>query len=129
MLANTALRCLEIEQVGEATVIRFTCRTILEDELIAVIGSQLASSVDTAERPPLRGVDPTAPLGKLVLAPRAEVAELAYAPVSKSGARKGVWVRVPPSALFSRDLFHQVPSHSEGSFRTGLTRLTMSSKS
>ena|GEM_PF-4983376 len=30
---------------------------------------------------------------------RAEVAELADAPVSKSGPRKGVWVRVPPSAL------------------------------
>ena len=29
---------------------------------------------------------------------RAEVAELADAPDSKSGARKGVWVRVPPSA-------------------------------
>src|SRR5438552_3403032 len=30
---------------------------------------------------------------------RAEVAELADAPDSKSGARKGVWVRFPPSAL------------------------------
>src|SRR6266545_3979391 len=29
---------------------------------------------------------------------RAEVAELADAPDSKSGARKGVWVRFPPSA-------------------------------
>src|SRR6266511_3971225 len=29
---------------------------------------------------------------------RAEVAELAYARDSKSGARKGVWVRFPPSA-------------------------------
>jgi hypothetical protein len=31
----------------------------------------------------------------------AEVAELADAPVSKSGPRKGVWVRVPPSAVAS----------------------------
>ena len=29
----------------------------------------------------------------------AEVAELADAPVSKSGPRKGVWVRLPPSAV------------------------------
>jgi hypothetical protein len=32
----------------------------------------------------------------------AEVAELADAPDSKSGARKGVWVRFPPSALQTR---------------------------
>src|SRR6266542_1401534 len=33
---------------------------------------------------------------------RAEVAELADAPDSKSGARKGVWVRFPPSALIGQ---------------------------
>ena len=30
---------------------------------------------------------------------RAEVAELAYAPVSKTGHRKVVWVQFPPSAF------------------------------
>src|SRR5438445_5242630 len=39
------------------------------------------------------------PLGAVYDAWRAEVAELADAPDSKSGARKGVWVRFPPSAL------------------------------
>src|ERR1041384_1080871 len=35
---------------------------------------------------------------RLVPCKRAEVAELVDAPDSKSGARKGVWVRFPPSA-------------------------------
>src|SRR6185437_10239624 len=35
---------------------------------------------------------------RATIVPPAEVAELADAPDSKSGARKGVWVRSPPSA-------------------------------
>ena len=36
---------------------------------------------------------------RATISAQAEVAELADAPDSKSGPRKGVWVRVPPSAI------------------------------
>src|SRR5437868_2692368 len=62
----------------------------------------LRSAQTTRPAPPGRPSRPPATkrarTGDTILAP-AEVAELADAPDSKSGARKGVWVRSPPSAL------------------------------
>src|SRR5712664_1953104 len=49
---------------------------------------------------------------------QAEVAELADAPDSKSGARKGVWVRFPPSALFARRTRRAI-SPGTSRFRSG----------
>src|SRR5581483_10594127 len=47
----------------------------------------------------------------VTISPRAEVAELADAPDSKSGSPRGVWVRFPPSASrFKRRLGH--PAHA-----------------
>jgi anti-sigma B factor antagonist len=43
--------CVEMEQVGNALVVRFTCRTILDDRAVTLVGEQLAAALEGADRP------------------------------------------------------------------------------
>lgn len=46
MSSSSRSRSLEVEQVGEVTVVRFTCAELLEDEAIELLGGQLYALVD-----------------------------------------------------------------------------------
>ena len=66
-------KLLEVEQVGEVTVVRFTCQTIMGHDMVHGIAEQLLALIEKSERPQLllnfRGVDfiTSSMLGKLLM--------------------------------------------------------------